>query len=176
MNCESMKNMVLLDQSGELSFWKRRRLTAHLERCEDCRAWKTELLRVTDGVRGVAWEDALDIPASRLRAAWPAAVRRRPGQFTREETWRPALVYATLSVALAVLFVLLARPFHQGVQTAARQALPVETNWDRELDDRIASLGQWMQAAESDWSDVDATESDIDSIALQLLALEGERI
>jgi hypothetical protein len=183
MNCETMKRRALLDQSGELSWWGRRRLNAHLERCADCRAFRNELRRLTDVVRSVHWDESFDARlADRIAAAAPAPAahtERRRERFSHL-SWQPVLAYSALSVFLALVFVLVLRPFHRPTTVArVTPAAKSEIAWDAELDDRIATLDSLLNRAGSDWNDMEAaaTENgDLDSIATQLLALEGEQI
>ncbi|MBU1693223.1 MAG: zf-HC2 domain-containing protein [Verrucomicrobia bacterium] len=183
MNCEAMKNRALLDQSGELSWWGRRRLESHLARCADCRAFRNELLRLTDAVRSVHWDESFDARlAGRIAAAAPgpsAHTERRRERFNHL-SWHPALAYSALSVLLALAFVLVLRPFHRtGTIARVTPDAEVEIAWDVDLDDRIATLDSLLNRADLDWSDTEtaaAENGDLDSIATQLLALEGEQI
>ena len=47
MNCEHIQNDILLEQSGELGWLGRRRLTRHLSACAACRAYRAELAAIT---------------------------------------------------------------------------------------------------------------------------------
>ena len=175
MNCETMKNQVLLDQSGEISWWSRRRMNAHLAACADCRAFRDDLRRLTDAVHSVRWDEGFAPPlARRITAVAPRRER------TPAVSWQPAFAYAALSVLLALAFVLVLRPFHRPVEIArATSDTAVEFAWDADLDDRIATLDSLLNRADTDWSDTGTTATDngdVDSIAQQLLALEGEQI
>lgn len=175
MNCEAMKNRILLDQSGELSWWGRRRLNSHLAHCADCRAFHNGLAHLTASVRRVPWAEGFATPLARRVTA--AAPRRERATVA---SWHPAFAYAALSVLLAMAFVLVLRPFHRTTETAGTPpGAELEIAWDADLDDRIATLDSLLYGADSDWSDMEtaaAENGDLDSIATQLLALEGEQI
>ncbi|MBP7830517.1 MAG: zf-HC2 domain-containing protein [Kiritimatiellae bacterium] len=171
MNCENAKNFVLLEQSGELSGWRRRRLAAHLAHCVDCAAFRRGLAGLTNAVRRVPWAEGYSAPLpARVTDAEPR--RARLPAFP----WHPALAYGTLSVFLALAFVLVMKPFRKPAEIA-RVAPDAALAWDANLDDRLATLDAWLEETELDWTDTAATEpEDVNSIAQQLLALEGEQI
>ena len=78
---------------------------------------------------------------------------------------------------LALAFVLILRPFQQTppfVRTAPDSALA----WDADVDDRLATLDVLVGQDDADWNETSgaATDNDVDSIARQLLELEGEQI
>lgn len=175
MNCETMKNRILLEQSDELSWWARRRLVAHLARCSACRTYQQQLINLTEAVRRVPWEKGFATPLARRVLAATSARERNTAL-----SWQPALAYGVLSVLLALSFTLMMRPFHW-VETVADtpSVKATELAWDANLDDRIATLDHLLNEADLDWSDGERSGSengDIDSIAQQLLALEGEQI
>ena len=183
MNCETIRQRLLLEQSGELRFWKRPGLSKHLAQCEACRAWSRELRLVTSWTREAAWEDDSAVNARQIAAACrkvPGHLRH-PGAFTQAWTWQPALVYAAASIALASLFVFITQRFQAPDQwAAAPQAISTAFAGDADLDGGIAAIAQWMNNTDSDWDDLssaaDSSATDVNTIARQLLALEGDQI
>lgn len=171
MNCENAKDFVLLEQSGELSGWRRRRLAAHLAHCAECREFRNGLTSLTEAVRRVPWAEGFTAPLARRDAAAEPRRARAPAF-----AWHPALAYGTLSLFLALAFVLVMRPF-QKPANIARRAPDAALAWDANLDERLATLDSWLEDTEPDWADTAAAEpEDVNSIAQQLLALEGEQI
>lgn len=173
MNCEAMKNWILLEQSGELSWWARRRLHAHIAGCPGCRAFRQELMQLTGAVRRMSWDEGFT--ALPVRPASAAVKMRRRGPLPY---WQPAFTYAALSVLLALTFVLVLQPFRLARETAV-VAPDGEGTWDTLLDDRLAALYTWLNGARAEWSDAgtaSADNGDVDALAQQLLAWEGEQI
>jgi hypothetical protein len=182
MKCEATKNLVLLDQSGELSAFGRRRLARHLAACPDCRQFRDELARITTATRSAAEDTVSAVTLERIRVAARKAgsrseeIRFRPSRQPWTEMWQPALLYSTLGVALAIGFVLIMRPyFHPGADLAAVRppATAESSDWDSGLDDQISLLDEQVANVPDEW----ATDSDdVDSMARELLALEEQKI
>lgn len=188
MKCEQSERYVLLEQSGEITAWGRRRLAAHLRDCEACRRQRDEVLHLTAAARvGLPNADLDTFTLERIKGA--AAARARPaGEGSRtpaDETfaawWRPALVYAALVALLAAGLLLVRQQVPRPQYTEATKAAP-ETSlpaalagWDGELDEQIAELGDMVAAigGEAEVYEKVDEEQDPDAIARELLALEG---
>lgn len=117
MNCRDVEAFLPLYSGGELSRWRRFRMTRHLDRCDRCRASLAEL----DSTRSVVsealkaawspgngdsvWEDVRSklpqVESSRVGEKTPGAYR--PGRVRR---WKFAFVpAAALAVALILVVV-----------------------------------------------------------------------
>ncbi len=183
MNCEATRNLILLDQSGELSAFGRRRLARHVEACADCRSYRDELDRITTATRNAADEDAVSaVTLDRIRAAARKAgsrseeIRFRPSRQSWAEMWQPALLYSTLSVVVAIGFLLIVRPFVRPSLQVAAQPAPAavdENSWDSGFDDQISQLDDLVANIPSEWT---AETDDVDTMARELLALEEQKI
>ncbi|HOW97571.1 MAG TPA: hypothetical protein P5567_06545 [Kiritimatiellia bacterium] len=181
MNCETTRNRILLDQSRELSRVGRWLLAGHLARCPECRAYRAGLTGLAGAVRQVRWDESFDAGlAGRVAAgaAVPAPRAKRGRERAPVFLARPALAYGALSVLLALAFVLILRPF-QRPPPLARTAPDSALAWDADVDDRLATLDVLVNQDDADWTETSgaaADSGDVDSIARQLLELEGEQI
>ena len=186
MKCDQTEKNILLAQSGELGFIARRRLARHLAGCPKCSAYQKDLQALTGLVRNRA--DAADIRESVIEQVLVMAkressrsyeVRFRPSHEPAARQWRFAILYSALSVLLLVGLILVTLPHRQAsVQTASA---PATATWEDDFDEEITALGSDMQLAMSDdWMNPSAADEnngdDIDSIARELLSMEGQEI
>ena len=186
MKCDQTEKNILLAQSGELGFIGRRRLARHLAGCPKCNAYQKDLQALTGLVRDPT--DAADIRDSVIEQVLAMAkressrsyeVRFRPSHEPAARQWRFAILYSALSVLLLVGLILVTLPHRQAsVQTAS---VPAAATWEDDFDEEITALGSDMQLAMSDdWmnpSTADETNGDdVDSIARELLSMEGQEI
>lgn len=189
MKCESTERSILLAQSGELSWLKRRLLERHLAVCPRCRGCQVELDRLTGLVRGAsAGPDVNQAVLDRIHAVARKEQSRSVGFHlhpSREPflvTWRPALLYAAVGVVLLTGFWLVLRPALQQAPApiqVTKQAAPltIETAWEDNVDDEIAAIDQSLVSVSDDSSGTESAESeDLDTMALELLELEGKQI
>ncbi len=213
MKCKNTETMILLAQSGELSWLKRRLLRGHLARCERCRQYQASLNQITTATRSLDPDAEVDEAVlERIRKAARREISRsrefawKPGRQSAFDLFRPALVYSAVGLLLIGAFLILVRPRVSTVQTAQIPPPSVETpqpveppqiaetakpatesaqlGWDDGLDNQISELGSTLAKASGsgDWSQTEqVTESseedqDENSIATELLQLEGEQI
>ena len=191
MNCEHIQHDILLEQSGELGWLGRRRLARHLAACAACRTYRDELAVLTRaaapraGARDAESTAAIVNFARRQLPSRTVEVRFRPGRESPWVTWRPALAYAGFGIVVATMFVLIMRPFLQPAEyaappapAAATAAAGAEADWSAdELDSRINELAGLVTLNGDDWNGSAAVSSDdLDAVATELLAWEGETI
>ena len=191
MNCEHIQNDILLEQSGELGWLGRRRLTRHLSACAACRAYRAELAAITRAAapraddRAAESTDAIINFARRQMPSRAVEIRLRPSHESPWVTWRPALAYAGFGIVVATMFVLIMRPFLQPAEYAAppapapamTAAAGSEADWNAdELDSRIDELAGLVTVNGDDWNGTAAASDDLDAVATELLAWEGETI
>ncbi|MFH0954288.1 MAG: zf-HC2 domain-containing protein [Verrucomicrobiota bacterium] len=189
MKCESTERDILLAQSGELSWLKRRLLERHLAVCPRCRGTQVELDRLAGLVRGTS--EALDVSqavierihaVARKEQSKSESFRLHPSREPFHVIWRPALLYAAVGVVLLTGFWLVLRPALQPTPApvqVTRQAAPVtpETAWEDSVDDEIAAIDQSLVSVSDDSSGTESAESeDLDAMARELLELEGMQI
>lgn len=141
MNCRDVENSLPLYSGGELSRWRRFRVSRHLNRCDRCSTSLAELDSTRSVVREVlraawlpetsdsVWEDVL----SRLPVVETSPVGARdPGAHRagRARGWRFALVPAVAVAASLIVFVVISRnggvprPTVDIVTTATNAKLP----------------------------------------------------
>lgn len=173
--CAPYHDLILLEHSGELQAWGRFRLRRHLSACAPCRAYREDLLRLCDVAR---LPDTAAQPAeSALRRIRLAAGQeiRRPAEIRWRalygiESFRPALVYATLSVLVLFGFWLVIRPALEPHPASVAVEHPSTTEWEDDLDEQIAEVR--LLLAELVPSDASNGE-EINAMAEELLILEG---
>ncbi len=101
MQCQTWQKLILLEASGELGRWRRRRLERHLQACGDCRGFQRNLAEISRLHQPAAAQPAPATIAgiqAMIRAHRPAAAPAQAAVF-----WRPRLLQAA-----AILAVLLA--------------------------------------------------------------------
>ncbi len=184
MKCHDAQQKVLLEQSGELSKIAGWFLRRHQQKCPACRAGAAELGRLQDALlphlqpsaplETFRKEQILDFARRQsTREARVPHVRKEPFLVT----WRPAVLYSALGLVLLLGFALTLRPHLRNPAYAAQPA--AEADWEDDFDSRYTELGQTMTQAVSDWKDTGTTfneQSDAESLARQLLELEGSAI
>lgn len=198
MNCEKKRNDLLLEQSGELPFFRRPALERHLRSCEACRRYREELLRIAAAARSTAPANVREETMERILAAArrehtrSTETRLRPSRQPALVTWRPALVYATIGVMLLLAFLAVVGPLRKAPVTVAERETPAAPEqvaeadevigWGDDLDTQIDELDSMitLAAGSSPWSSesVNGGEEteDLDTLARELLALQGEQI
>lgn len=189
MKCNHTEKNILLAQSGELGFIGRWRLTRHLSACPTCRAYQAHLQSLTQLVRDhSAGGDIRDpvieqiLGAAKKESSRSYEIRFRPSRESPVRQWRYAILYSALSVLLLTGLILLTLPHRAPVQTAATVPAVVSAPvaWEDDFDEEISNLGSDLQLAMSDdWINSSAEENsdeDIDTIARELLSMEGQKI
>lgn len=193
MKCESIEQKILLAQSGELSGIGRWRLARHVRACTRCRQYEADLERLTvlarsadAEVSGAVLENIRAV--ARKERSRSVEIRLRPSREPAAVMWRPALLYGALSILFLVGFWLVIRPALRPAapqvaeaQPAKAVASPAEADWDDSVDSRISELGDLlaMTSGDNGYSEsyeVGADTEDINSMAQELLALEGQQI
>ena len=191
MKCKHTEKNILLAQSGELGSIGRWRLVRHLSRCPKCNAYQKDLQALTHVVRNSPFDAEIRDPVieqilnvAKKESSRSYEIRFRPSHESPLRQWRYAIIYSALSVLLLTGLVLITLPDREApVQTAAtapaHTATPIA--WEDDFDEEISDLGSDLQLATSDdWlgsssSDENSGE-DIDSIARELLSMEGQQI
>ena len=192
MKCKDIEKDILLEQSGELGWLGRRRLARHLSGCAVCQAYRAELLglaRLTatesiDAQDPTATERIVDY-ARKQQPTRSVEIRFRPSRESPWVTWRPALVYAGFGIVVATMFTLIMRPYLRPtelaapVENSAPVAVAAVTDWSAaELDSQISNLNSLVAMNGDDWtgSATAETSDDLDAVAAELLAWEGQTI
>ena len=173
--CATFRDLVLLEESGELGVVGAYRLRRHLAGCEACRAYREDLLRLRDLARvpepaARPAEAALERVRSAARKASVrnVEVRWRPARWP--DSWRPAFVYAALSVLVLFGFWLVLRPALAPRPATVAEVQPSATDWDDGLDAEIAEVRLLLaELAPADTSNGE----EINAMAEELLILEG---
>ena len=182
MKCESMERKILLAESGELSWIGRQRLARHLGRCANCRRFDQELNRMTAALRtSQAVPDISPAVLERVRVAVRKQTSRselihiRPGREPLSVTLRPATIYSALCVLLLTGFWLAIRPALHQPQVAQIESAPsVGGDWDMaNIDTQIADLSDRLDVAATVENPPSSENEEVDSIARELLKLEG---
>ncbi|MBN1268831.1 MAG: zf-HC2 domain-containing protein [Kiritimatiellae bacterium] len=191
MNCEKIQREILLEQSGELSARKRRRLLEHVSTCETCRQYREDALRVSAAARESA--PPAEVSAFTLERIRQAAIEQaRPPRHPRVAQapfvilWRPALAAAAAALLLLAAWLVFWPRAHgpDAIQQAATAPEPptavaaVNTEWNGEFDEQIVELDVMLAMVSGEFSGADSSEADLegadlDSIARELLELEG---
>ena len=174
MKCEQARMNVLLEQAGELGSWQRSSMARHVGGCAACRHYRDDLLQITAATRAVG-QPGVDRFAMQMlvnegqrmldRHAAPGFTNTLRKIFQSMESpllvLRPALAVAAVALLLAggVWLVRL----HSGVTTAWNDGV------DQQIDRLAASLASLSQDADSNR----IGGADAESIATQLLEVEG---
>lgn len=98
MQCQTWQKLILLEASGELGSWRRRRLERHLQACGDCRVFQRNLAEISRRHQPVAAQPAPATIAgiqAMIRAHRPAAAPAQAAVF-----WRPRLLQAAAMLAV----------------------------------------------------------------------------
>ena len=185
MKCESAQKQVLLAQSGEFSWLGRRGLSRHLRDCATCRQFEAALNGITEQVRRSGPDVAVSPDVmDRIRAAARRENSRselihiHPSREPLSAIFRPAIIYSAAAILLLTGFWLTVRPALNQPQVAEQTApSAVSEDWDTAgIDTQIETLDDWLEVASADEDTADSEPLDIDSIARELLELEGQQI
>jgi anti-sigma factor RsiW len=188
MNCRDVRNNLLLAQSGELPARRRAALDRHLAACETCRAYQS----VLDGVVSAAKSALLDRDVSpftlhriqqeaRRHAPLSTSARRRKPLIQPRflEMWRPAAFSAVAALLMLAVSLLLVRQLSVPPVTLVREALtsppvtPAPGAWTTDVDAELDEL--WLLLADAGAGLAPAPNNDesLDSLAVDLMELEG---
>ncbi|HBA84571.1 MAG TPA: hypothetical protein DCZ95_10795 [Verrucomicrobia bacterium] len=187
MNCLQAQQKILLEASHELTWIGRRRLSRHLRQCTGCRQQAEDLTTLAAAVRQ---KPDLAPPLDKFQREQILAFARRqqdramrPTRQGLHEsftvTWRPALIYASMSLLLLTGFLLITRPLFKSRDIAQPAlAAPEAMAWNDDFDSRYTELGALMASAvyENNASVSEAEASDADTLADELLQMEGSAI
>jgi hypothetical protein len=189
MKCESAQKQVLLAQSGELSWLGRRTLSRHLGACTACRQFEAALNGITAQIHESGPDPAVSSAAmERIRAAARRESSRselihiRPSREPLQVSFRPAFIYAALGILLLTGFWLTIRPTLTQPQVAGQTTIPaIAEDWDAaSIETQMETLDDWIDVASTDddasAGSNDTDDEDVNSVARQLLELEGEQI
>ncbi len=136
MQCQTWQKWILLQASGELSGWRRRRLRRHLRNCHACRVFQSELAAIRRRRPTVAGE-----PAPATAAAVRACIRAQCPDAAAPAgagVWTPLRLLpaaAALAALLAGGWMLMGiRSAPPGTPAALRAARPAAMEGDPALD------------------------------------------
>ena len=174
MKCEQARMDILLEHAGELGSWRRSGLARHMEGCSACRQYRDDLAQIATATRMVE-QPTVDRLAMQMllneaqrmldRKAVPAVESRLWKVFQTLENPLPALRPALAVAAVALLLaggVWLVR-LHSGVAMAWNDGV------DQQIDRLEASLASLSQDADGNRT----SNADAETIASQLLEVEG---
>lgn len=191
MNCHTARDHLLLAQSGELSPGRRPPLDRHLAGCAACRAYRD----AADGMAAQYRETPLERDVSpfilhrideeaRRRAPAPAApaARERPIQPGILELWRPAALSGLAALTLLLLGGLLLR--HLSAPSAPEVAQrgeplpspaepPAPAVWTTDVDAELHQLWTLLADAGAELESANGPDESLESLAGDLLELEG---
>ena len=183
MKRETAERWMLLEQSGELDPIRRWLLQRHLAQHPGDRAFQDDMNRIVRAARSLS--DGPDISAQ-VRAALGVAAAQRGPQDTAWG-WQPALVFTTLTLLLLTGWLMnrpvtIPAPTEVAVAPADKttpDAADAELSWDNGIDKEISELQSQFAMASDDaeTSETQSTDtSDLETIATELLQLEGSKI
>jgi hypothetical protein len=175
MKMETFENWLLLEQSGELDALRGWLLRRELARNPDLRVLRDELKLVSRAVSNTR----VDGPGKEVMDAIRREARQASGRSeqidwvpARGLSWKP--VFATCAaVALVALFAWPAlRSTHEPGPVTATQQQATETRdddlaWDDGVDSDLEALSAMV---------AQTTDTDVDTLATELLELEGTEI
>ena len=167
MNCTDMEQLVLLQDSGELTPDQRQTLEEHLARCQPCRECKTGLVHLH--VTLAAAMDQQPSPSrEKLDRIHRAAVQHhhRPIMRVITQPWPVAL-----AAAACLAFCLTTLRF-----SAVHQTTTHGTATPAELATEIIPIIALITGSESILQDQDGNETDITILANELLRLQDVAI
>ena len=152
---------MLLEQSGELGPVRRALLRRHFARHPEDRTFITDADRIMRDARSLT--DVPELSAQARAAIRIAAEEREPGGAALR--WQPAVAFVVVAlVALSGLFLLRSTPVTAPVAEA-------DLAWDNGIDAEISELNSLLAS-----SDEDSDTTDLETIASELLELEGSEI
>ncbi len=190
---DRIKRYILLEQSGELSPRRRAWLARQVERNPDARAWRDTHIDLIERIKMTARDEPLpDFTWEQIKAAGRAEIQRESRERRRRPaadfvlTWKPALIYGSLSVLLIGVWFWWASPDRPGRDMAAvQQPAPVVADpdltieWHDPIDAQIAELYALLDATLDDvtsTSDPNGTynlDDELNNMAYELLSMEG---
>jgi len=164
---------MLLEQSGELNFIQRWRLDRCVARDDGLRKFREDLLRISDASRGAAVPEDLNprvLGEIRKAAAEQCSVQDGSWDAGQASWLRPAVaVVACMVIVTGIALINQFRPLSHEQRTAGTDS-QVEPKWNDGIDRELASVGNMLA---SSFDVVDMGSGDADSIARELLNLEG---
>ncbi len=183
---------LLLDESGELSWWNRRRIRRALRRDPEAarlQAGLKSLLRASresappPGPSPHVWERIREEAAEHLNRLERLETRRAPEPFAR--LWRPALVYGTISLLLLAaavgLYVSMPRDELHWAKSPGPEPVPyAAVSWPETLERDMTELESELAALERDMDLAhlfqDPLWIEISELAEELIRLEDQPI
>jgi anti-sigma factor RsiW len=182
MNCERVRELLLLTASGEAPADSRDLLARHLAACPDCRRFDAETRWILAAAADAPLEaDVSEWTLARIAAAaqdgpLPAVRADRRAHPAVRVSWRPALAYAAAALVMVGLGIGYLRRAAPGPEVAAlAPAAPaVVLAWDPALDQELDTLDAVLTLAFEDVEEP-APES-AEDIVTDLARLEGWEI
>jgi hypothetical protein len=165
MTCTHLENLILLQDSGELTRRQQRDLEGHLAECPACRQSQADLILLREALRETPVSRSSPSPAvlESIRDAAKRHARRTPRQLSIP--WR-----GILAAAASLVICLASLTFMAPHSRPAAPAL-VHDSTATEIVSLIA-LVMGSEGSDANYSD----ESDITILADQLLILQGMKV
>ncbi|MBU0678273.1 MAG: hypothetical protein KJ626_09140 [Verrucomicrobia bacterium] len=189
MKRETIEKCLLLEQSGELGALMKWRLHRALRHSVEARAMQVELEQIMSAqssadeleISGFTVSRIMDEGARVLDRREAVKKHARPLPFF--SLWRPAVVYAAAALLLVVgiSYMTFLRDVPQIADNDISQPEETFVEWNGDFDEQITELDTMLAlASEGDWEawepKAQDTADDSESIARELLLLEGEQI
>ena len=182
MKCEFAQQQILLAQSRELSWLGRQKLSRHLRDCVHCRQFESALIKITDyahfpeselAVRADVMERIRSTARrENSRSEW---IHIRPNRESFFVVFRPAIIYSAAAIMLLAGFWLMFRPALNPSKNIAQTVSGQD--WDMaSIDTQIETLNDWLDLAAVDEETTTTGSEDINTLARELLELEGKQI
>ncbi|NKB25382.1 MAG: hypothetical protein GKR87_13600 [Kiritimatiellae bacterium] len=180
MKLNKYEKYILLEQSGELSSRKQRKLAQHLATSAAAKTYRYELDRITSILQKMPL--SRDVKQETIDHILVATQKQAPEKKSVMALWKPALAYAALLSFLFISFGLIQKnngphPIAQNIEGAIPST---HTVWDDTLDEQINEwsdtlammvIEEWEEQNVSEINDQDENE-----MAQELLELEGLEI
>lgn len=191
MKCSRAQQLVLLQQTGEISARKSARLRKHFQECKECRQFQSDMVLLTSAAqeanRGIKTpQTSMDAILDQARGHREAHDRERSNaeKIIHFPLPRPVMALAAVAlVAVAITIFMLGRVSPKkdmdlaGLQNrASAETANFDSSWNDELDDEIEQLSLALRDVEESLSNgtiyYDGISGDPDELASQLLSLE----
>lgn len=141
MNPKHLEQLLLLEQSGELSLRQRRALDAELAAAPEARRFRDQLR---------ALSAAVPPPAAPPAHAAAARIAARLAPRSRILVWKPLLATAAALALLLGVYTFQPGPASAPVETAAVTAATEEEDWTDPLDAEFTELESLLAAISTD--------------------------
>lgn len=177
MKREQWEQWILLDQAGDLSPARGKKLQRQLQQDPELAAWKREITQLTESAR-------LNLPADAgpMMPGLPRLARRQQQRDSRQGTfwtlWQPAMGYAAVAIALLMVVYYYSRTSSPANAPVWASATPPGEEallaWEAPYADDLGDLENQIAGLESSWADAGSEDntdlpSDLNTLAEELL-------